>query len=1459
MLIIVLVGISLILLQSSQVQTYLTQRLANYLSKELKTEISVERIDIAFFNSLVLENFLVEDQQSDTLLFVEELSVGINYFDREFSEIDLGEVKLSKPIFNIYSLDSLSFNYSFISDYFFTPESDTSQALLLNASKLLINEGKFSYHDYNYDDYENFVNYDHVDASHLNINAEAIQINDTSFTSRIKHLSVMEENGFKLEKLASNLTIQEGIMKFEELIVQTFGTDLSADYIMTYDSMDAFSNFIDQVKIQSTFRNALVDVKDLSFFVPVFEGIENKVYISGNVSGYVSNLKGRNLSFQVDKETFFKGRFDLRGLPDVEACYMYFKLDELKTNAEGLRALPYPPFEENNYLNVPSNFDQLGDIRFQGEFTGFYNDFVAYGDFSTALGSITTDISLTENEFEEFEYIGEIKSEEFELGKFIDFENLKELALNLRIDGKGLSVDELEAEAIGQIDYLVLNDYRYESLDLNGTFTNQKFTGDLSVNDENLCFDFHGLVDASQERAISKFSFDLYKSNLAKLNLFRKYDTLTQLSFNADLNLIGSHIDDIEGRANFKELHFQDSKLNHSIDSLNLYAAGDRSNRNIRLESDLVDAEITGAFEIYKLPQTIKQFIQEYIPNAKPDQKITENQDFKYSFLLKNLKPATDVFIPELFVSPESELYGQIDTKSKNSKLILRSKQIDYLSYSVQNTSLELSSKSDSIFSRLTALAINAGQLRLGKFYNKNSLSNGELNAEFTWSKLNGESNDGNLNLQGRFYEYNKMDLVLQNSYFKLKDSTWLFLDSNQISIDSNSVEFQNFSLSNGNQEFYLDGKVSEEDDTLNVLLKNLDLAYISTILPEGVLKLNGSANGTANLRNVYNDLSLTSDLRMKQLEINDTYIGEAKLISEWNPLNQSLDVRANLGENVENVLTVKGTVFPLREKNSLDLILSFRETPINLLKPYLTDILSDLEGSITGDVKISGEAYKPILKGGFNLNNAAFRIDYLNTTYRINDRIIVEPDFIGFNLIKIKDEQGKEAIATGTIFHNNYEDFNLDIGLEVDTFLALNTNSKQNDLYYGRAIVSGDANISGYADQLNLELSVKTEKGTDFNIPISDGVEISDSGFLIFTNSNDTTGQSEEEIDLSGIQMNFDLDISPDAKVQIIFDEQVGDIMRGNGVGNLKLEINTLGNFNIYGEYIVQQGDYLFTLQNVINKKFDIASGSRIAWDGDPYEADIDIKAIYNLRAALYDLMPEDTTSNLRRRVPVELELQMTNQLLSPDIDFDIRLPASDDRVKRRLESIIYVNSNEKNRQELNQQVFGLLVLNRFLPPASGVATETGFDRGTPGVNNGYEFLSNQLSNWLSKVSDQFDIGVNYRPGDDITNDEFDFSVSTEVFNDRLVLDGNLGYTSSNQVVENQDNSNFIGEFSAEYKLSKDGRFRVRGFNRSTNNNLLQNISPYTQGVGLFYREEFSTLDELWKKYFHRRKDEDD
>ena len=327
-----------------------------------------------------------------------------------------------------------------------------------------------------------------------------------------------------------------------------------------------------------------------------------------------------------------------------------------------------------------------------------------------------------------------------------------------------------------------------------------------------------------------------------------------------------------------------------------------------------------------------------------------------------------------------------------------------------------------------------------------------------------------------------------------------------------------------------------------------------------------------------------------------------------------------------------------------------------------------------------------------------------------------------------------------------------------------------------------------------------KTEKNTKIFIPLSSGSEVSEINYLRFTNSvkDSLTINAEQKTDISGIKMNFDVQATPDAEVQIIFDSKMGDVIKGKGNGNLRLEITPTGDFNMFGDYTIESGDYLFTLQNVINKKFTVEKGGTISWNGNPYMATLDITAAYKLKASLYDLMLDST---YKQRVPVECVLNLRNNLMKPDFIFSIKLPDGDSKPNNVINSL----SNE----DVNKQIISLLVLSRFVTPESFRGGQQNSDARSGNVVglNSSELLSNQLSQWLSQISKDFDIGVNYRPGDELTHDEVELALSTQIFNDRVTLNGNVG-VGGNQATQS---SNFVGDFEVDVKINKSGKLMVK------------------------------------------------
>ncbi|HRH65463.1 MAG TPA: translocation/assembly module TamB domain-containing protein, partial [Bacteroidia bacterium] len=505
----------------------------------------------------------------------------------------------------------------------------------------------------------------------------------------------------------------------------------------------------------------------------------------------------------------------------------------------------------------------------------------------------------------------------------------------------------------------------------------------------------------------------------------------------------------------------------------------------------------------------------------------------------------------------------------------------------------------------------------------------------------------------------------------------------------------------------------------------------------------------------------------------------------------------------------------------------------------YVSGVMSELNGKVTTDLTLTGTFSKPVFEGTVDFSRASCVVDYLNTRYSFTSRVLVKKNEFNLDGIKIIDRYNNEAVAKGKITHNYFTRFLFDVEVLPSKLQMLNTNAAQNSLYYGTAFVSGYAHFFGSIQSMNMVINLSPEKGTILNIPLNNRDDVSQSDFITFLDKSVKSDEAEPEVkrlvNLSGVKLNMNLDMNPNAMINIIFDEKIGDVISGTGTGSIRMDINTAGDFNMYGTYSIEKGDYLFTLQNLINKKFIVDRGSRITWAGSPYDATVDLSAVYVVNtSSLYKIIPDST---YKRRIPVDLRLLLTNKLMNPTINYDINVRGVDATEQTYIRSIL------NSEQEINKQMFGLLVLNQFISPSGTGVTSAGLDAGSGAGASASELLSNQVSNWLSQVSKDVNIGFNYRAKDTYSKEEIKVMFSKSLFNDRLTVEGNIGYSSNTPA---QNNSNVVGDFNAEYKVSEDGRLRLKGFNRSNNENVINYTSPYTQGFGVFFRQEFNSIKDL-------------
>ncbi|MDT8413545.1 MAG: translocation/assembly module TamB domain-containing protein, partial [Vicingaceae bacterium] len=860
----------------------------------------------------------------------------------------------------------------------------------------------------------------------------------------------------------------------------------------------------------------------------------------------------------------------------------------------------------------------------------------------------------------------------------------------------------------------------------------------------------------------------------------------------------------------------------------------------------------------------VNNLIYNYLPSQNKEiytpQKVTNNFNFRATIL--NTDILTKLFFNDIRFGPNTKVVGEYN--SEDNHLVISGTADSVKAYGNKFEAINLSGKANNTKLEVNMdvekiLVFNLDSLYMNDFKLSGVLKNDSLITDITWlnDSLSGRPLDASLN-NITYFQPDKITSSFRNAFIYLEDLQWQLSEENLIEIDSSSIGISNFKFANESQKIVVDGAISNEDtkQQIDVMFDNFDLGLFKSLIPQNVAQIEGVFNGIASLKKVNNELLFTSDLNINNFKLNDYLIGQGNIKSKWIVEKEALNIDAKFFNEKMPSIIVYGNYFLNKTiDDNLDFLITLNQTELSILDTYLKSFVSDLNGKATANIIVKGNLKTPKLTGKVNLINTKGTVNYLKTKYEVPSLLInITPDMIAFDNAIFLDERKNKAYGTATLFHKSFKNLSFDLGMRLENFMVLNTNGLDNPDYYGIAFASGmvDINYDEYTSKTGIEANITTSKNTIFNIPLDGNEEIEENNYITFVTIMDSSALAnmvEEEVDLSNYTMTFDLKVTDDAEVRLIFDEKIGDIMKSKGNGNLKLEINSAGDFSIFGDYVVKSGDYLFTLQNVINKRFNLLEGGTIKWNGDPLDAQLDISASYRTRARLYDLLLSmDTSDILKKRVPVDLELHMKNSLLAPDISFDIVLPTADEDTKNKVKSILYVSSQEENIQELNRQVFSLLILNRFLPPpgTDGVAGNAGLEKTATS-----ELLSNQLSNWLSKISNDFDIGFNYRPGDEFSPQELEFAISTQLLNDRLIIDSNFGFADRQNSSTNQNTNNIIGDVVLEYKISKDGKLRVKAFNKSNQFSLLEINSPYTQGVGISYKEEFDSIGEFFSSFY--------
>ncbi len=1447
-------------LLSSDLQTYVSQIAANQLSKMTNSKVEVAKVYYKPFTNLELHKVFVGDQNEDTLFFVNRLKTRINWINIRDLNIWLDEVTIdsAKIYFKQDSTGELNLNHflsGLVSD---TTKKDTSGGQFqLNINQLNLNKSRFRIKSYQPQKQNFGVNYEDMFFQKIQLNAANFKLVNADISMDINHLSFDEQSGLQIDTLSGRYEMDTMGIKLTNYLLRIDSTFIKAKYQkLAFEGFEQMSDFLNQVSLETYITESHIRSKDIGWFVPDFRDLGIQLKLKGQLSGPVSRLKGKNLQVALTDSTYLQTSFSVNGLPDIEHTFLYINIEKLHGYREDLKRLPMLVDEEGQ-VPLP---EQITEFGFEGNISGFATDLVTDGTISTSVGNIYTNLAYKQLEDKTTKINGIFSAKQVAIDHLAgDDEMLGKTALTSQINGTFYPEGGFDAEVNGKIEYFDFNQYRINDININGKLTEKAFDGDITIKDKAINMNFTGHFEYGTPMPQHRFLLNIHNVDFIALNLDQ--DSISRLSCDVMANINGNDPNKISGSLNLLELNFERNRNSIQFNELAIKADQKSYEKTLEVKSDFFNVGLNGHYNLTELSPAISQLISQYAPRLAWDTTQVKNQGTNFTLQVDmiNLQPLIQLFVPNMSISDNTRLTGKYN-QSENLLLIEgASERLEFAGMKLKKFEIRTFNAPNRIHATIASEAFNyAGDYALSNLKLNTILKPDSIDLNINWD--NSAATDtaiysGNINT-GIYYNstdsvaFEDFTINLDPSYIVISDTLWSISES-KIDVDTTSYSFENFTIENGFQYLKLQGTISEKTaDTIQINANNINISPLNMFTSGMNLKLQGILNADIKASQIYSNPFIGSKIDLKKLTINEQLIGDTKISTEWDPFLEMIHLEWLSTVKETEVLNIIGDFDPATTRMNFRLFID--RFNLNILEPYLEGVLHDLEGLTTAEIILKGTTDKPDIQGVVIFDRTAFTLDYTQTRYEITDWFDIAPDALYFNKLRITDQYNHYGHLDGKITHNNFKDIAVDLNFNSRNLMFLNTRREDNETFFGTVFASGDTRLTGSLEDLDIEISMKTEKNTKFFIPLESSEEVSEYDFIKFAYEDTTINQTtlisqEEETTEDAMSLNMNLNITPDAEVQIIFDSKIGDIIKSRGSADMNITMDKSGDLGIYGDYNIEKGDYLFTLQDVFQKHLTIAKGSSLSWAGNPEDAVVDIDAIYRVRrASIYDLTFNPDHQDLV--VPVETHLLMTGGLESPQIGFSLDLPASAEETQEQL--------NNLPQEDLNKQVLSLLVMNRFLPlPGAQTAAKTD-DFGME--SNASELLSNQVSNWLSQISSSVDIGFNYTPGDEVESQEYEVALSTQLLNNRITIQSNVGVGGQqvNSTDDTENTSNIAGDFQVDVKLDRTGKFRVKAYARS--NEDIYTEAESTQGVGIFYKEEFNTFGELWRKLFGEKPKEE-
>ena len=1449
----------------------------DFASEKLGTTVKIDHITVGMLNHVKVRGLYVEDLDGDTLLYARSVVAQLGSLVGLPERLTINAGRVENAVFYLRETERGPMNVKEITDKLINPNRKKKRRFRLDIHSLEADSLDFRLVRLVKRNPVYGVDYSDMHLGGIDGHIDHFYVDSTAVGGDVTRLNFWEDSGFVLDNMSGEFFVDRGLIKVSNAILTAKDSQINIpDITLKGNGWDSYKDYISNVNMDIEVRDSHVSSDMAGYFAPALLQWDTTVKdVNASMHGTVANFKGRIDNLKLEDGGNIKASATVKGLVDVARTRFDVNVERVDVStSEFVRLL-----KNIARLKVPEKvspyIERTDHLTLTGSFKGLISSFDASGVARLKSGGVLTAQCNMRTEEEGRAVTAEMVAENLNISPLLA--STKPLNTSFSVKGRANFGDLLSAEVVGKIDTLHFNSYNYRNISFDASHNEDGMTAlNVGSDDKNLRARLQAAMvkDEDSTPAYSAL-MDIERADLKALNINRR-DSVSVLSATLSLEASGFELEDMDAKVDIADAVYNYNDRLVTSDLIEVTVDSSEDVRQIKLESEFADALFESSCSYKDVVHYLSTLVARYLPHLYDTttlNQIESNEETVkadvalLSVTTKDISPLLGCFAEGVELAPNSTIKVYIDPVANKFEMRGRSECVERYPYLVSNVEIDATNSGDSLVMNVGSSELWAGAMRLSEF----SLHGG---AKSNTLDLYGEFADTVHDVRGQLAA--KALISRRNGMRHLhvdvlpskigKPNNFWRISSGGIDIDSSRIDVKELRVYNAKegQNLTVDGVASHsKTDSLHLYLKNFSLAPFAQFAQRMGYNIEGRTNGYVTVRSALKDTRIEANVDLDSVYVNSLEIPDLKLSSRWDFGRSRAKLSVTTAEEGKEV--ARGYLFPSQSRYYAQILLD--NLDVSLLDPLLQGVIKDTQGKAKVDLTLTGQRRDASLNGEIVVTDMKTMLDYTKCTYSApSARVEVKNNRFYLRNAPIYDSNKNSGLLSMDLSLDHLSNIEYSLWAQFKDMQVLKTTKRDNDMFYGQLFASGDVRVSGDKAGVKMDITATSSDNSKFFMPLTGKTNITSADFVTFAKPSDvdTTNylvrkkimferrRKQRTASGGGMDINMSLDVKENTEVQIVIDPTVGDIIKGTGNGLLNLRINPQADiFEMYGLYTIDQGSYLFTLQNIINKKFVIEKGSTIQWTGEPLDALLNIAAVYKIKTSLQPLLEGYMdTSMPSRAVPVNCIINLTDRLTKPTVDFDVQVPSADASMQTVIANVL---STPERR---SQQFLYLMLSNSFLSDSSTEATSLGVSSAAV---TGFELLSNQLSNWLS--SDNFNIVLRYRPKtDQMMSDEVDFGFSQGLMGDRLLIEVEGNYLGDKSRVVNASSS-FTGEAYITWLIDQAGTLRMKGFTH-TIDRFDENQGLQETGLGIYFKEDFDNAKDLknrLKNRFSRRRSKEE